>query len=358
MHKGMPGREMYFISRGKCEVTNNFIRRAKKHEEIGGDSSFAAIPSVATVPDSNASSREPATPVSSSSNSQSRRRSSRFAQPRVAERRGSWIVAPAAERRLSALRADVLQNLKTAANAKGAKAKVSPAPAGIGELSTAIELDEQNGDSKSDEIKEGSAEGVFTINEGYRSGAQESKISVGDNVSNEDEEACVKEGYGVSDSSRGIKGGQLMAVERVLRVLPRGSYFGEAALLSSARRGGNVRARAFCEVQTLTRASFEAVLSTRPEERRLLKALLLQACSQTDSALLPQLDQQTAPGHRSTESSPHTPSKSTGRSGNAFKEGLNGAQVDPVATQEELARRLADVEKLLTEALAKQKSAR
>jgi len=351
----MPGREMYFISRGKCEVTNNFIRRAKNHEEKGGNGSDAVIPSANTQLGSNAPMESTVTtpPESPSSKRHSRRRSSRFVFPRSAQRRGSWIVAPSAERRLSALRADVLHNLKTATNAKGIKtAQVIPNPTNSASL-TGTGRDEQEGSISVDTAK-GNAE-VAETRASESSGAEERKVTDNEKMSSADSDAYLERSDG-DNSSKGVRGGHLMAVERVLRVLPRGSYFGEAALLSSARRGGNVRARAFCEVQTLTRASFEAVLSTRPEERRVLKALLLQSCSQTDSASLPQLEQSTIRGQHSTASSPHASSSNfTDANSDEFKRRVDGSQDDATAMQVELGRRLAEVEKQLTGALAKQK---
>ena len=45
-----------------------------------------------------------------------------------------------------------------------------------------------------------------------------------------------------------VAASELVSVERVMRVMPRGSHFGEVALVASATRICNVRARAFCEV--------------------------------------------------------------------------------------------------------------
>ena len=73
-----------------------------------------------------------------------------------------------------------------------------------------------------------------------------------------------------------------MAVEKVLRVLPRGSHFGEVALVTNARRGCNVRTRAFCEIQILKRTVFDAIMERYPEEKRVIKALLLQKCNKQD----------------------------------------------------------------------------
>jgi hypothetical protein len=259
--------------------------------------------------------------------------------PFAAERRGSWVVAPAAERRISALRADVLRNLNAVASVKGAKPRVSPAVQAPAFAANDVESGEGGG-----------AAAAEAAPLGFGGGTEETKGSDGDG-SDEDEEG----GEGGGEALKAAKDagvGHLVAVEKVLRVLPRGSHFGEAALVSSARRSCNVRARAFCEVQILTRAAFEAALFTRPDERRVVKALLLQRCSQEDAALQPAGGHCASQRHPAVTSPPRKASACTG-AGSEELGGEGGGALGEAVAMQELARRLGDVERQLTEAIAK-----
>jgi len=238
IHKGVPGNEMYLISRGKCEVTNHFIRRetfeAKEDKEDkanegrdggieGGED--AGIETLEGLPKRTAGgSQNPKAPM--------------FRMPVIGPGRGSWVVAPQNQGRLSALRADFIRLRATIVQAK----RTAPASDHQGQ--------------------------AVSSNRGPRSGATEKPNG--------------EVGYDQDRKHSGSKRPGLVAVEKVLRVLPRGSYFGEVALITNARRGCNVRARAFCEIQILKRSVFEAIMEDHPDEKRVIKALLLQKCSKDE----------------------------------------------------------------------------
>lgn len=203
VHKGVPGKEMFLISRGKCEVTNNFIRRET---------------TAATVTENK---------ISSDSNANESLDSSNFS-------RG---VSISEEKPMEEDNANIPA-------AKDWRDKISQHTSGQAKIAP---LDERGGSKACQKKNEQNRHPRF-------------KKGV---INNKEIDS-------------------LVAVEKVLHVLPRGAFFGEVALVTNARRGCNVRARTFCEIQILRREVFNEILSRFPDEKRVVKALLLRRCNQEE----------------------------------------------------------------------------
>lgn len=254
VHKGVPGKEMYLISKGKCEITNNFIHKGRVQDH-GPKSNAESAESVAV--------ENPM--VSASTKKEKIGEQSRFAPLKLHKKafsesfraklplisisegsRMSWGKSTSPrDRKLSSLYKRN-EEAKTPAKTPSTTRKITP---------------EENLKGKSP-IPDDKFPTNSEMNKklpGVDNSHQTSKIS----------------------SERSSQ--PLIAVEKVLRVLPRGSHFGELALVTNAKRGCNVRASSFCEIQVLTRTVFDSVMEHYPEEKRLIKALLLQKCSQEEA---------------------------------------------------------------------------
>ena len=234
VHKGVPGKEMYLISRGKCEITNNFIRRESTLATcttVGGNEDTDGGDRVRTIARGD-------TAESASSDCSGTSRDGDHKE----EDAEDGVEVRGKTGRLGAV---LKMHLPT-------HSKVLPFH-----------------DHTSSKQRRVSLPGLLK-------GASSATNQIHQNK--------LKNKY-KKNSNKEKEKDALVAIERVLGVLPRGAHFGELALVTNARRGCNVRARTFCEIQILRRDVFDGVLARYPDERRVVKALLLRRCNQEEIRL-------------------------------------------------------------------------
>jgi CRP-like cAMP-binding protein len=186
-HTGVPGKEMFLISRGKCEETNNSLRNESSIADDSQDNHEKDDDNDADEMTYARSNRE------TNPNAQRPRAMSSLLP--------TFSTAPFYQRHLSEI-------------FRSTKKEDACFPPNHSPRRTVNESHEMNADLGGEEILTSSAD-------------QQKPPIFGSNPKEE----------------------RLIATEKVIRVLPRGSYFGEVALVSNARRGCNVRASSFCEIQ-------------------------------------------------------------------------------------------------------------